>query len=37
MRLGSVEDFAGLVLREGEATGDGRVRLGDVARVEVGV
>jgi multidrug efflux pump len=36
-RLGSVEDFAGLVLREGEGAGAGRVRLGDVARVEVGV
>jgi multidrug efflux pump len=36
-RLGSVEDFRGLVLREGEGAGAGRVRLGDVARVEIGV
>ncbi|NKE44057.1 efflux RND transporter permease subunit [Roseomonas frigidaquae] len=34
-RLGSAEEFAALVLREGEGTG--RVRLGDVARVEIGV
>ncbi|MGK7867724.1 efflux RND transporter permease subunit [Falsiroseomonas sp. E2-1-a20] len=36
-RLGSVEDFRGLVLREGEGASAGRVRLGDVARVEIGV
>jgi multidrug efflux pump len=33
-RLGTAEDFAALVLREDAA---GRVRIGDVARVEVGV
>ncbi|MGG5887152.1 efflux RND transporter permease subunit [Falsiroseomonas sp. HC035] len=36
-RLGSVEDFRALVLREGEGASAGRVRLGDVARVEIGV
>jgi multidrug efflux pump len=38
-RLGTAADFAALVLREGDpALGEaGRVRIGDVARVEVGV
>jgi multidrug efflux pump len=36
-RLADAAAFAGLVIREGTADGEGRVRLGDIARVEVGV